>query len=57
MKELKTKLYNRALEKYPELELCPTVKEFDESFTVFKNQLVFWFNVGDDTFAIKEEIK
>jgi len=53
----KASLMRKAVEKYGDISLCGPTKTWDECFTVNNGEVLFWFNVGKNTYCEKEVIQ
>ena len=52
LKEIKTRLYKRAIELHKDVNALKN----DYSFQLYNDQVLFWFNVDKDTKVLKEAI-
>lgn len=52
------KLIQRAIRKFVNIYPCSKATDFEESFTVTGNKLIFWFNTDDrSTHVVSSQIK
>jgi hypothetical protein len=45
-------MITEALQKFKHIELCGSMESWKDCFTYELNHIIFWFNVGSDTFTI-----
>jgi hypothetical protein len=57
LEELKKKLRQEAVRRYGENITPCSHKTFDKCFTLHKDKLLFWFNIGEDTKVITHKIE
>jgi hypothetical protein len=57
MNKLKQKMIKQARDRFTRIAPCATRETLDESFTVEKNNIYFWFNTEDkSTHVLAEKI-
>ena len=49
LEEIKQTMVQEAQSTFGKVHLCKRCRTLDDSFTMFDNQLIYWFNTEDDS--------